>query len=107
MNAYWLLGAIKMEYTGLIGAVPVEKRESLANRLVDLALLSKNDDKMPSQLANNILHYWQKDVLFTESGLASLLEAAVLLEPDKTVEVFTQLELPNLAEQIKEAVSKP
>jgi len=61
---------------------------------------------MPSQLANTILHYWQNDILISESGLTALLEAAALLEPDKTIEAFTQLELADFAEQIKEAAAK-
>jgi len=61
---------------------------------------------MPSQLANTILHHWQNDILISESGLTALLEAAVLLEPDKTVEAFNQLELADMVEQIKGAVAK-
>ena len=82
------------------------KREPLSNKLIDLILSSKNDEKMPSQLANTILHYWQNDILISESGLTALLEAAALLEPDKTIEAFTQLELADFAEQIKEAAAK-
>jgi hypothetical protein len=84
----------------------VAKREPLSNKLIDLILSSKNDEKMPSQLANTILHYWQNDILISESGLTALLEAAALLEPDKTIEAFTQLELADFAEQIKEAAAK-
>ena len=82
------------------------KREPLSNKLIDLILSPKNDEKMPSQLANTILHYWQNDILISESGLTALLEAAALLEPDKTIEAFTQLELADFAEQIKEAAAK-
>jgi hypothetical protein len=95
-----------MDYRKLVEAIPVVKREPLSNKLMDLILSSKNDERMPTQLANTILHYWQNDILISESGLTALLEAAVLLEPDKTIEVFTQLELAGFAEQIKEAVAK-
>jgi len=95
-----------MDYRKLVETIPVGKREPLSNKLVDLILSSKNDDKMPSQLANTILHHWQNDILISESGLTALLEAAALLEPDKTVEVFTQLELADFAPQIKEALVK-
>jgi len=84
----------------------VAKREPLSNKLIDLILSSKNDEKMPSQLANTILLHWQNDILITEAGLTALLEAAILLEPDKTIEVFTQLELAVFAEQLKEVVAK-
>lgn len=95
-----------MDYCKLVETIPVAKREPLSNKLVDLILSSKNDEKMPSQLANTILRHWQSDILISESGLTALVEAAALLEPDKTIEAFTQLELAGFAEQIKEALAK-
>lgn len=95
-----------MDYRKLVEAIPVAKREPLSNKLMDLILSSKNDEKMPSQLANTILLHWQNDILISESGLTALLQASVLLEPDKTIEVFNQLELADFAEQIKEATVK-
>lgn len=95
-----------MDYRKLVETIPVVKRELLSNKLIDLVLSSKNDEKMPSQLANTILHHWQNDILISESGLTALLEAAALLEPDKIIEAFIQLELVDFAEQIKEAVAK-
>jgi len=95
-----------MDYRKLIEMVSVSKREALSSKLVDVILLSKNDEKMPSQLANTILHYWQQDTLMSESGLTALLEAAALLDPGKTVDVFTALELVDMAAQIREATVK-
>ena len=90
-----------MDYRKLVELIPPAKWEPLSNRLADFILTSKNDEKMPSRLANNILYFWQQDVLESESGLSALLEAAVLLEPEKTFEVLTELELANVAEQLK------
>jgi len=95
-----------MDYRKIIDNVSVLKREVLSTKLIDVILLSKNDDKMPSQLANTILQQWQQDTLITESGLTALLEAAVLLDPAKTVEALTALELADIAGQIKEATVK-
>jgi hypothetical protein len=95
-----------MDYRKIIGNVLVLKREGLSTKLIDVILLSKSDDKMPSQLANTILQQWQQDTLITESGLTALLEAAVLLDPAKTVEALTALELADIAGQIKEATVK-
>jgi hypothetical protein len=95
-----------MDYRKIIDNVSVLKREVLSTKLIDVILLSKNDDKMPSQLANTILQQWQQDTLITESGLTALLEAAVLLDPTKTVEALTALELADIAGQIKEATVK-
>ena len=95
-----------MDYRKFVEAIPIVKRESLSERLLDLLLTSKNDEKMPPQLANTILHHWQNDILFSESGLTALLEAAVLLEPDKTLETFAQSELTEFAEQLKGSLTK-
>jgi len=90
-----------MDYRKIVELIPVAKWESLSDKLVDFILTSKNDEKMPSQLANMMLHYWQQDVLKSESGLAALVEAALLLEPDKTINAFSELQMVNIAEQIK------
>ncbi len=94
-------GEIVMDYRKLVELVPVTKRETLSDKLVDFILTSKNDEKMPNQLANTILRCWQQDVLESESGLTALLEAALLLEPEKTLGAFTELEMANIAGQIK------
>jgi hypothetical protein len=92
-----------MDYRRLVGLIPPAKYEELSDKLVDFLLTSKNDEKMPSQLANAILHHWQQDVLESESGLATLLEAALLLEPEKTLSAFNELQMESVAEQIKSA----
>jgi hypothetical protein len=92
-----------MDYRRLIETVPVGKKEALLNKLVDVVLSSKSDDKMPSHLANTILYQWQQDTLISEFGLTALLEAAVLLDPAKTVEVLTALELTDIAGLIRDA----
>jgi len=95
-----------MEYDKLVEAIAVEKRRMVSDRLVDIILTSKNDEKMPSQLANAILSHWQKDILSTQDGLTALLEAAVILEPEKTVTALTELQLTGIAEQVKGALVK-
>jgi hypothetical protein len=90
-----------MDYRKLVELIPVVKRKVLSDKFVDFILTSKNDEKMPSQLANAILHHWQLDVFESESGLTALLEAALLLEPEKTLGAFTELEMANIAEQIR------
>jgi hypothetical protein len=88
-----------MAYQKIVKAIPVKKRETLSDKLVDFLLKSKKEDKMPSDLANTILSQWQQGSLITEAGLATLLEAAVLLEPEKTMEFLEQE--PQLADVAK------
>jgi len=95
-----------MDYRTLVSSIPVSKWDPLSSKLVDFILTSKNDEKMPSQLANTILHHWQNDTLVSEFGLAALLEAALLLEPDKTTGAFAEMELAHISEQIKDITLK-
>jgi len=93
-----------MAYQKIVKTIPVGKREKLSDKLVDFLLKSKKEDKMPSDLANTILNQWQLGPLTTEAGLAALLEAAVLLESEKTMELLEQeLQLVDVAKAIKEA----
>ncbi len=94
-----------MDYRRLVETVPPGKKEALLNKLVDVILSSKNDDIMPSRLANRILHQWQQDTLISEFGLTSVLEAAILLDSTKTVESLTTLELTDIAELVKGATT--
>jgi len=93
-----------MAYEKIVKAIPVEKREKLSDKLIDLLLKSKNDDKMPSGLANTILNQWQLGPLTTEAGLAALLEGAVLLESEETMNLLEQeLQLMDVIKAVKEA----
>lgn len=90
-----------MDYHKLAELIPREKRKKNADKLVNIVLSSKNDSKMPSDLANTILHQWQQDLLTSEPGLSALLKAAVLLEQEKTLVVLGELELNEIADKIK------
>jgi len=92
-----------MAYQKIVKKIPVEKREKVSDKLVDFLLKSKKEDKMPGGLANTILNQWQQGSLTTEAGLAALLEAAVLLESEKTMELLEQeLQLLDVAKAVKE-----
>jgi len=92
-----------MAYQKIVKKVPVEKRGKLSDKLVDFLLKSKKEDKMPGALANILLSEWQQGSLTTEAGLAALLEAAVLLESEKTMELLEQeLQLLDVAKAVKE-----
>ena len=91
-----------MAYQKIVKSIPVEKREKLSDKLLNFVLKSKKEDKMPSDLANTILNQWQLGPLTTEAGLAALLEAAVLLESEKTMEFLEQeLQLVDVVKAVK------
>jgi hypothetical protein len=90
-----------VDYPKLVATIPSAKYPELVDALVGAILTTKNDDKMPPNLANIILHEWQLDTLETEEGLIALLEAAVLLEPEKTLTAAETLQLVDVVQIIK------
>ena len=89
-----------MDYLKIVEMIPAEKWGPLADQLTGVILGSKNDEKMPSQLANNILLQMKNNTLGTKSGLAAMLEAAILLDAEKTVVALGELQMLKVAEQI-------
>jgi hypothetical protein len=57
---------------------------------------------MPADLAKTILHQWQKNQLATETGLQQLLEAAMTVDPEKTITSMEELGLTELTLLLKE-----
>ena len=95
-----------MDYDGLADLVDESQMQSLSDKLVDLILTTKNDEKMPGALARRFLHLWQQDRLLSKLGLAVLLEAGVTLEPEKTLSTLSELNLGVLESKIKEDLPK-
>jgi hypothetical protein len=91
-----------MDYAGLTGLVNESAWQPLSNKLVDAILTTKNNEKMPGDLARHMLHLWQQDSLASKMGLAVLLEAAVKLEPEKTLSILSELQLRELETKIRE-----
>ena len=91
-----------MAYQKIVKMIPVEKREKLLDKLLNFVLKSKKESKMPNDLAKTILNQWQLGPLTTEVGLGTLLEAAVLLESEKTMEFLEQeLQLVDVVKKIR------
>ena len=95
-----------MSYKKIVEMIPVEKREELSDKLLNYLLKSKKEKKMPSSLAKCFLSQWQTGSFDDEVGLAVLLEATALLEPEKTNEFLEQdLQLADVAKAVKEAAA--
>lgn len=82
--------------------IPASLWNEASEKLIDAVLNSQNASKMPSDLAKTILYYWQRDQLATEVGLQRLLEASMLLDPEKTVSVMEELGLSEIVTMLKE-----
>jgi hypothetical protein len=94
-----------MDYLNLIGLVNESAWQPLSNKLVDVILTTKNDEKMSGTLARHILYLWQQDHLVSKPGLAVLLEAAAKLEPERTFGILSELQLVELESKIREGSS--
>ncbi|MGQ9624766.1 MAG: hypothetical protein ACUVT9_05285 [Candidatus Bathycorpusculaceae bacterium] len=84
--------------------IPASLWNEASEKLVDMVLNSQNASKMPSDLAKTILYYWQRDQLATEVGLQRLLEASMMLEPEKTISLMEELGLPQIVAMLKETI---
>jgi hypothetical protein len=94
-----------VDYSELVELIPAEKWGPVSDQLTNLILASKNEEKMPRHLADVILLHMKNDNIESKSGLAALLEASMLLEPEKAMNAFSELQLPTVAEQIKAKIA--
>jgi hypothetical protein len=89
-----------MDYQKIVETIPTEKWNPLSEQLIGVILGSKNDEKMPNALANAILMNMKNGKSATKEGLPILLEAAVLVDCEKTVAALSEMKLLMIAEQI-------
>ena len=86
--------------------IPASLRNVASEKLIDIILKSSNGSKMPSDLAKIILFYWQRNQLVTEVGLQRLLEASIILEPEKAVSLMEELGLQEIAVMLRETLQE-
>ena len=90
-----------MDYSKLVEMVPAEKLGPLSDQLLNFILTTKNEGKMPTTLANTMLSKMQQGSIKSPNGVAVLLEAALTLEPEKTMAALGEMQLAQLAESVK------
>ena len=71
----------------VVKLIPPEYRDKLAEALLDLLLETKNVEAVTAASAKRILMLMKHDMLSTDMGLETLLNAALLAEPVKTLDV--------------------
>ncbi len=92
-----------MSIDKVLSKIPASKRDAASNKLVDIILSSPNAEKMPNDLAKNILRDWQEDQLASEVGLRRLLEASMILEPEKTASAAEELGLKDVVSVLRKS----
>jgi len=81
----------------VIKTIPEGARQSAAGSAFDIILTSPNADRMTSELARTILHFTQSNGLLSNEGLQAVLEAALVMEPDKLITAIQELGLRDTA----------
>lgn len=87
----------------IVHKIPASLWGTASEKLIDMILNSSNASKMPSHLAKTILYYWQRDQIATTVGLERLLEASMILEPEKAVALMEELGLPEIVAMLKQS----
>ena len=90
-----------MDYLELAELIPSEKWGIVSDQLTGFILTSKNDEKMPNDLANTILLNMKNKVSASKAGVAALLEAALLLEQEKSLGLFGEMQLTTIVDKVK------
>jgi len=70
--------------------IPVHFRSVAAEKLVNILINSPNVKRMSNEAMKRILFNWQRGALATEYGLQVLLEAALALEPERTMSLLSE-----------------
>jgi hypothetical protein len=94
-----------MSEKDIVRMIPVSLYGIVSKRLIEIVLETEKTDSIPTSLAKSILYLWQRDQLENEVGIEKLLEAAMLVEPDKTVAFFQEVGLQELVITLKETFS--
>ena len=86
--------------------IPVEKRGTLSDKLLNYLLKTKKEANMPAKMATCFLSQWQTGTFDDVTGLAVLLEATATVELEKTATFLEEdLQLANVAKAVKEAAA--
>ena len=70
--------------------IPRQKRKEFQERLLGLILDSDRVGLMPTNLAKNLLRLYQEDRLHSGLGLELTLEAALIIEREKSIQLFSE-----------------
>lgn len=84
----------------VVKKIPLELHSDLSIDLMDLLLISKNGDKIPSLTVKDLLNLWRNDELSTLQGLRLLLETTISIEPQETGKLLVSKGFTELARNL-------
>lgn len=85
----------------VVEGIPNSLYEDLSKRLVSLVLGTQDKDAVPADLAKKIIYLWRQDQLASPTGIATLLEAAAMVNADETYSTLDELGLQEVAISLK------
>ncbi len=81
--------------------VPNSLYGDLSKRLVNIVLGTKDKDAVPPELAKKIIYLWRQDQLASPTGIATLLEAAIVVNAEATYSSLDELGLQEVTIALK------
>jgi hypothetical protein len=81
--------------------IPVSLYQELSKILISIVLDAEKKNVVPSDLAKKIIYLWRQEQLATPTGIASLLEAAMKVSTERTLEVLDELGLNEITIAMK------
>ena len=84
-----------------MNGIPTTLRGDLSNKLIDIVLGSEDKSAVPTDLAKRVIYLWRQDQLASSAGIATLLDAACLVDIDKTCYTLDELGLQKVSVAIK------
>jgi len=95
-----------LRFLDLINKIEPAKREKVSDSLLDLVLDSGNADKLTAQLARSLVDAARRNELASDTGLAVLLEAGSLVEPEKASATLEAQGFAELAAALRKTTGK-
>lgn len=81
--------------------IPNSLHQDLSKRLVNLVLGTKDKDAVPAELAKKIIYLWRQDQLASTTGIATLLDAAVMVDAVATYNYLDELGLKEVIKALQ------
>ena len=89
------------EMESVVEGVPNSLFGDLSKRLVNIVLGTQDKNAVPAELAKKIIYLWRQDQLASPTGIATLLEAAIVVNAEATYSSLDELGLQEVAVTLK------
>lgn len=94
-----------MSYRELEKKIPTSMYEMLTDKIIDALLEAKEGANITSSQAKTILYHSMKGQLASKAGIANLVEALIIADRQRAVEIMNESGLKEAALALKPAES--